>query len=275
MYQVAASRSHPAAIVFLLDQSNSMNEPIGGSHVPKAQVVADVVNNALYELILRTVKDPTEGPRHYYDLAVIGYSSEVDSALSGELLGRSFVPNDELARHPLRVAEQTTPDGRSVRKPVFVEPVANGWTYMCDALDMCGAMLAEWLADPGHQDSFPPIIVNISDGEATDGDPTVWAQRLRGLGTTDGKVLFFNVSVSGEAVQPVLFPGPDTHFPDKYSQQLFSMSSELPPFMAESAGRQGIPIVPGARGFVCNADIKALITAIQIGTSPTPVGGPR
>ena len=75
--------------------------------------------------------------------------------------------------------------------------------------------------------------------------------------------------------ESVYFPGPDAQFPESYAQQLFAMSSELPPFMAESAARQGIPMVPGARGFVCNADIKALITAIQIGTAPTPAGGPR
>jgi hypothetical protein len=252
-----------------------MTESIGGASVPKAIVLAEVVNNALYELILRTVKDPSEGPRHYYDLAVIGYSDDASSALSGVLADRSFVANDELARNPLRIDEQTGPDGRPVRKPVFVEPSSGGWTHMCAALDMCGRMLSEWLGEPSHQDSFPPIIVNISDGEATDGDPTVWSQRLRSLGTTDGKVLFFNVSLSAEAKQPIFFPGPDASFPDTYAQQLYLMSSELPPFMADSASRQGIPIVPGARGFVCNADIKALITAIQIGTAPTPAGGPR
>lgn len=274
MYQVPASRSHPMAIIFLLDQSQSMSEPIAGSDTPKAIVLADVLNNALYELILRTIKDPAEGPRHYYDLAIIGYSDEATSLLHGPMAGRSFVPNDELARNPIRIDERPGAGGGVSRKPIFVEPQSGGWTKMCAALDLCGSVLAQWLGNPAHAASFPPIIVNISDGEATDGDPTVWSQRLRSLGTTDGKVLFFNVSLSGEAVQPLFFPGPEVQLPDEFARQLFDMSSELPPFMADSAARQGIPIVPGSRGFVCNADIKALITAVQIGTAPTS-GGPR
>lgn len=274
MYQVPASRSHPVAILFLLDQSSSMSDSIGGANTPKAIVLAEVVNNAIYELILRTVKDPQEGPRHYYDIAIIGYHETAQSLLTGPFEGRPFVPNDELARHPLRIDDRPGPDGNVSRRPVFVEPDSGGWTNMCAALDLCGSVLATWLAEPAHHDSFPPIIVNISDGEATDGDPTIWAQRLKSLGTSDGKVLFFNVSLSSETATPLFFPGPETPLPDQYAQQLYAMSSELPPFMSDSAARQGIPMVPGARGFVCNADIKALITAIQIGTAPSP-GGPR
>ena len=272
MYQVPASRVHPICIVFLLDQSQSMSEPISGSTTPKAIVLAEVVNNALYELILRTVKDPREGPRHYYDIGLIGYSDEAHHLFSGPLAGRSLVSNSELAKSPVRVDTVDAGGGRMAKKPVFVEPVSKGWTKMCEALDLCGGLVNQWLQQPGHQNSFPPIVVNVSDGEATDGDPTEWSRRLRSLGTTDGNLLFFNVSLSSEAVAPLFFPTPGTPLPDNYSAQLFAMSSELPAFMADAAARQGLHVSPGARGFVCNADIKALVTALQIGTAPTPGG---
>ena len=179
MYQVPASRVHPICIVFLLDQSQSMSEPISGSTTPKAIVLAEVVNNALYELILRTVKDPREGPRHYYDIGLIGYSDEAHHLFSGPLAGRSLVSNSELAKSPVRVDTVDAGGGRMAKKPVFVEPVSKGWTKMCEALDLCGGLVNQWLQQPGHQNSFPPIVVNVSDGEATDGAPTEWSRRLR------------------------------------------------------------------------------------------------
>jgi Mg-chelatase subunit ChlD len=51
-----------------------------------------------------------------------------------------------------------------------MEPVARNGTPMCRALSYAGQLVSRWLAE--HPGCFPPIVLNLTDGEANDGDPT-------------------------------------------------------------------------------------------------------
>src|SRR6267154_1366666 len=67
------------------------------------------------------------------------------------------------------------------RVPVWVEPVHGYRTPMCQAVAVAGAHVYEWAS--AHPDSFPPIIINITDGMVTDSpyegaSLDEWAQRL-------------------------------------------------------------------------------------------------
>ena len=136
---------------------------------------------------------------------------------------------------------------------------------MCAALDRAGALAHRWIAS--FPDSFPPLVINLTDGEATDGDPQMWATRLRSLSTTDGPVLLFNLSLSSVPATPVLFPTSSAGLPSREAAALFEMSSLLPEIMLEGAGTLGEPVRLGARGFGCNADLKGIVTFLNIGTS--------
>jgi hypothetical protein len=267
MYQRRVDRQNPACFVFLVDQSYSMNEPCAGRpQQSKAQALAEAINNALYELVIRCVKNPTEGPRHYYDVGVIGYGANVGSAWGGSLASQGLVSIVDIANNPLRVEERDrSTTGGSSKAPVWFDATADGATPMSGAMDQAGRLIAGWVAD--HPDSFPPIIINISDGAATDGDPTVWTSRLTSLSTSDGNVLVFNVNLSAVGGDQVFFPSGTEPLGDDYARQMFEMSSELPGFMAEMAGMQGHTISAHARGFVFNADITSVVNFLQIGTS--------
>lgn len=278
MYAQQIDRSNPACLVLLIDQSGSMREPIAdGGGRSKADALAEAVNGLLYELVLRCIKNDAEGPRHYYDLAVLGYGGDsVASALGGELAGRELVSVVELANHPIRVEERATtaPDPdlagdvgtlpRGTRMPIWVDPVAAGGTPMSTALDRAGAVLAPWVRQ--HASSFPPIVVNISDGAATDGDPRVWSERIRSLSTDDGNVLLFNLNLSALGGEAVFFPSSPDDLSNDYARTLFEMSSPMPGYMASLAAAQHLPVGHGARGFVHNADVSALVRFLQIGT---------
>jgi hypothetical protein len=136
---------------------------------------------------------------------------------------------------------------------------------MCGALDRAGRLAAGWIQR--YPDSFPPIVLNLTDGEATDGDPLPWANRLRSLHSNDGNVLLFNLHLSGEVADPVLFPSSSDDLVDEHSRLLFEMSSELPPFMLEAASAQGSRVSAGARGFGFNADLRSIMTFLNVGTS--------
>ena len=66
---------------------------------------------------------------------------------------------------------------------------------MCEALTLATSTLETWVKE--HKFSYPPVVINITDGESTDGDPLEDAQVLRELSTQDGNVLLFNCHISG------------------------------------------------------------------------------
>jgi len=260
-YQRPIDRRLPGCLIFLLDQSGSMAEPIGGQpSTSKAEALADIINDLLHSIIRRCVKDPEGPPRHYYDLGIIGYGDVAKSAFGGALSDRQLASVAEIADATLRVDEH---DG--VLAPVWFNPVAEHRTAMCAAFDLAGQIASGWIAT--HQDSFPPIVLNVSDGKATDGNPAEWAQRLRGLRTADGELLLFNINLSSGARKPIAFPANAKDLPDDYSRQMFALSSPLPDFMRKHARERGMPADEGALGFVCNADISTVIQALTVGTT--------
>ena len=270
-YAAEISRANPTCFVFLIDQSESMRNPIGGGEVPmrKAEAVADAVNRLLSELSIKCAKE--DGVRDYFHVGVIGYGASVGPIFDGALAGRDLVPLSEAAAAPARLEERSRPaDSRTgaprppVKVPAWFHGVANGDTPMCAALDRARDAIGRWLAD--HPGSFPPVVVNITDGESTDGDPSQTAKALKQLTSIDGNVLLFNLHLSSDMSEPVVFPSDAARLPDEYARLLFEMSSVLPDDMREAAHRHDLSLDAGARGFVFNADISSIVQFLDVGT---------
>ncbi|MFE5290499.1 VWA domain-containing protein [Nocardia sp. NPDC056611] len=251
-----------------------MNDLIGGE-VPqkKSDVVADAINRLLTELSVKCAKE--EGVRDYFHVAIVGYGAAVGSAFSGALTGRDLVPLSEVADNPARVEERTkkVPDGAgglvetTVHFPLWMHPVAGGGTPMTRALRYAESLVRGWVERyPG---GFPPIVINLTDGESTDGAPTEAATAITSQATADGAVLLFNLHVSASGGTPVVFPSSDAGLPDTYAQTLFAMSSVLPSHMRSYAAAQGQQIGDTTRGFVYNADITSVVQFLDIGTRAT------
>src|SRR5579864_1005709 len=97
-YSAEISRANPSCFLFVIDQSGSMNDSIGGSETGKrkADGVSDAVNRLLQELTLKCVR--AEGQVwDYYSVGVIGYGASVGPAYGGALAGRELVPISQLA----------------------------------------------------------------------------------------------------------------------------------------------------------------------------------
>jgi hypothetical protein len=272
MYSAEISRANPTMFVFLLDQSASMQDQIGGEERQrKCDVVADALNRLLSELTIKCAKE--EGVRDYFSVSVIGYGgSNVGPALAGPLAGRILVPLSEIAASPARLESRTkkVPDGagglveQEVKFPIWVDPVANGGTPMVGALTRAQSVVSGWLNE--RPSCFPPVILNLTDGEANDGDPTGPAEALRQLASADGAALLFNLHVSSDNSSPISFPDNDAGLPNQYAKLLFNMSSGLPDHMRSYAQQQGIAVSEGTRGFVFNADVTSIVQFLDIGT---------
>jgi hypothetical protein len=272
MYSAEISRANPTSFVFLLDQSASMQDPIGsGEGQRKCDVVADALNRLLSELAIKCAKE--EGIRDYFYVSVFGYGgSGAGPALSGSLAGRDLVPLSEIAASPARLETRPkkVPDGagglvdQEIKFPVWVDPVANGGTPMSNALMKAQSVVSRWLSD--HPACYPPVILNLTDGEANDGDPAIPAGALRELASADGPVLLFNLHVSSDKNPPIIFPDNDAALPNQYARSLFNMSSILPDQMRTYAQQQGIAVSDNTRGFVFNSDMTSIVQFLDIGT---------
>jgi hypothetical protein len=274
-YQAEISRSNPSCFLFLIDQSGSMEDPFAGgeSSQRKADLLADAINRLLQNLVIKCAKE--EGIRDYFHVGVIGYGAKVGPALSGQLAGRDLAPISDIGNMPARIEERKkkVEDGagglveQTIRFPIWFDPICHGATPMCQAFNLAHDMLAHWL--PQHPDSFPPIVINITDGEATDGDPSTAADALRNLATSDGNVLLFNVHLSSKGAKPIEFPDNPAQLPDQHAQLMFELSSPLTPTMRTVAQQEGYIVAESSRGFVFNADMISVIKFLDIGTRPS------
>ena len=215
MYTQSITRTHRTAIILAIDGSGSMAEKIRfrNRQMTKAEAVATITNGMLFELIERARR--SDGVRDYYDIAVVGYSGEgVHSLLSAD---ETFVPVSALrnaVRNTRRVSiERRLPDGQPAFNEVtvseWIAPAASGQTPMYEALLYVHDLVEAWCRRPEHRESFPPLVFNITDGEASDSDEEELAQiagRIRSLGTDDGRALLVNIHLaSGDAAKGRIF----------------------------------------------------------------------
>ncbi|WP_227833329.1 VWA domain-containing protein [Nocardia macrotermitis] len=255
-----------------------MAEPWAETGQSKAQALALAVNNLLGNAVLLCSRGD-EQVHDYFEVGVLGYGAKVGGALYGTDESRLIVPVGHIAENPLRVDTVTrrVPDGaggvisEQQYLPVWVDPVADGATPMVAAFTAIEPVVESWCA--AHPSSFPPIVINVTDGMSTDGDPRDVVARIRKLATDDGPALIFNLHLSGVQGQQVRLPNSAAALSDPNAALLYELSSELPPAMLEAAAAMGYPVQSGARGFLYNADATTVIDFLDIGTrSVTPTG---
>lgn len=274
-YSAQISRASPACLLFLIDQSGSMEKPFPASTTnTKAATVADALNRLIQNLAIRSAKE--DGVRDYFHIGVIGYGKEIKAGLGGKAPHDILIPISRVGDFPIRVETRTrlVPDGagglvdQKVKFPVWFDPEANGKTPMCESLAMAGLAVKEFTAK--YPDSYPPIVLNLTDGLPTDGDPMDNARLIRSLTTSDGAVLLFNLLISSTPAPAVYFPADEAALDGNCAKLLFRMSSELPQKVWSAARSEGFDIPPRARGVVINADPTALVRFLDIGTRITP-----
>jgi hypothetical protein len=153
--------------------------------------------------------------------------------------------------------------------PWVVEETAYGRTPMKSAFEQI-IPIAENFAQ-NNPNSFPPVIVNITDGVPTDCDETELAgivSPIMNIATGDGAALVFNIHISPDTSSPVFLPGPGGSLPDSYAECLYSASSILPESLA-IIGRKdhGMTIPEDARCFAFNADSALLVKLLSLASS--------
>jgi hypothetical protein len=282
-YTQEISRERKACFLFLLDQSFSMEEPLGNSSRRKCDELVTAINAWLQNMAIRATGDV--GIKDWMDIGVIGYRTDqesqpiIESALQAPLASKTLVSITDIGNNPLRMdsVTQQLPDEdtgemieMATEMPVWVDPKAEGGTPMCHALHHTYEIVEKWIND--HRQSFPPIVINITDGESQDGDPVPYAEAIQSLSTDDGNVLLFNCHLSLTAADTFMFPASGEVLPDALARVLFKMSSPLPESICQRAIAEGYDLQTGARGMSYNANMVELIKFLDMGTRAATSG---
>ena len=240
---------HPGLIVFVLDQSSSMNGACPDKpEITKAERLAQIVNETIREIQLRCIKGAEDvAPRS--DIAVIGYHTEehgspiVESAWGGNLQGEWAVLIDKVADNPLDWEEAEQVVGSEVireKQPVWIRPFAEGGAPICSALWKAKEVVEQWINRDDPRPRRAPRVIHITNGENTEGvtaderltKPLEPAEAIRALETPDGNPLLVNCHIpspeTGDVTEQILYPVSEDELPTPYARMLFKMSSELP-----------------------------------------------
>ena len=277
MYNADITRTQKGAVVILIDQSGSMSEEVifAGKTTTKAAAVASVANSLIDELINNCHRHRTIGD--YFDLAVIGYGGESAASLLGSKGFRRITDVNNMPTATLvEPLSFRMPDGRVVEsvaeRRVWIEPQAKGRTPMGEALTMARKLLTSWCRH--NPQSFPPLVINITDGEATDATEEqllLLAEQIKATTTADGGTLLVNVHIASEydTVGPTLFfPSESEPLPvNRYTQLLWQMSSTFPePFNATIGEIKNSATRPPYRAMCYNSSAGQLFSLLNIGS---------
>jgi hypothetical protein len=181
--------------------------------------------------------------RDYYDIAVLGYSGDgVRSLVSPE---GSFTSPSRLAATRVRrekiSRERLLPSGRSAvavtERNLWIAEKAVGKTPMCEVMTRGLSLVEGWCRHRRNAGSYPPTLINITDGESSDGSAATIvsvAENIRRTGTSDGRTILMNIHLcapgrAGGGGEAVLFPSSPDELPDnRYARLLWDISSEMP-----------------------------------------------
>jgi uncharacterized protein YegL len=260
-------QANPGLIIFLLDQSASMSEEVGGR--PKSHLAAAAINQTIETLIERCRRGATIIEKA--DVGVIGYGSETRY----ELIKGIAALNQSFARIETQDTEVATPAGRqtlSVQHKVWIEPRHENSTPMAEALDMAAGKLREWVAR--YPDAPPPVVINVTDGAPNDlrngGDGSATkaaAARLRMLGGSVELCLLLCVHIANDSAASILFPAERGDVKGKYQQLLFDISSGLPTELFSLAKSKGMAVRNGSRLLAINSSPNDLLRILDFGSS--------
>jgi len=288
-YRKFWERKFRGLLIFLLDQSGSMLQQVevGGKTYTNGLMATAALNELIYTISNNISVDPVTGLlKDSCDILVLGYGDQVVPLLGG---GRPApVSVSELISKPTGYSKVEV--GRNIQGRVIqVEENRPFWvtysdrgskrTEMAIALQQANQAIRTWLeGDKRRYQSFPPIVVNITDGmHYGSGNPVMEAARIRELATYDGHVLLFNCHLTSHGRQRIVFPQKTETIstqitdPDErdWAGQLFNMSSLIPRTIIRRAQNlYHVALEDQARGFIYNASPGDLMNFLRWGTQP-------
>ena len=255
---------HPGLILILVDQSASMTESYGGQ--TKSDFAAMAVNRVIDEIGMACQQGSKIKDRCF--IGVVGYGASVDVLIGGMI---SQISNSPKRTQKIKKKESDGAGGLvdvEIDMPIWLDSTADNGTPMAEAFEVAHDVVQTWIQN--NPNNFPPVVINITDGQPNDQNKTrAAAQRLMNLNTTDGNVLILNAHISTANVAEDKLPNSNQGLHDQYAKFLFDLSSVLPPTLIAAAQKVGFSPQQNAHGFVFNAGPETMIKLLNFGSLGT------
>ncbi|SRR5579875_2248924 len=245
MYTQPATGLTPALVIYLLDASDSMNEPCGATS--KIDLVNQTLRAAIKDMVRRSMRDGM--PQKRYRLAIFAYSTSVVDVLGG-------------IRDLPELLQMGTP-----------ELSAGGVTDTAGAFAAVEALLRAHLHE--YQRCPAPLVCHLTDGQFTTVDPSPMINRIKAMSVPDGSVLVENIYFADHMLRkPVSdwkqWPGVlrANDLTNEYAQFLYDLSSPLPETYRQNINNFGYHLQPGAALFFpgFHSDLVRLAFAVSAAT---------
>ncbi len=275
-YTKKISTFNPTLIFILEDKSTSMRDEWESQS--KAHTSSKIVNQLLHELI--KLNSSGESIRDRCFVAIIGYGTNVEPILFGKLseIADSFQNTFSIVHYEKDATGNSVATEMTI--PQWVEPTTAGSTPMAEAFEKSYEVISNWLSainpltNHPYQESFPPIVINITDGVPNDlqqggngVQTTMAANKLMNLSSDNGNLLLYNFHIGSSGGNELQFPNDVLQLTNKYAQFLYNISSTIPIPLIKDAELSGFYPKPNARGLIYNGRAETLIQMLNFGTS--------
>ena len=270
------SSAHPGELIFLLDQSGSMEKEFYNGK-SRAYFAAMAINN----LIDYTIEKNYNGtrPKDRCHIAVIGYDTNVRCIVEGflsDLDSKTDTPEAPVEQvETLLLGHNGQTSTASTDLPLWVSPRSGGTTNMKGAFELALEIIKKWMTT--CPDNPAPVIINITDGEP------FWSMKkvsecmdevrsvvdeIKQIDTKDGKVQLFNVLI-GNGTDSCVFPREIASNWNENERFLFDISTIIPnsDTFKSAAKKNGLNLQPDSRGVALNVGGKDLVKVIDFGSS--------
>lgn len=281
MYQQSITHLNRSAVIIAIDCSVSMQSwtYLRHTRMRKMEAAALITNYTIDEIVVRATRG--NEIRNYYDIAVVGYSGDGVEVIIGDHSDNLVDIKSLFEVMPQPSCYQITQQnskGEAITTPLtlheWVKPKACGTTPLYEALILIKSMLSDWCNNPHNRHSFPPLVINISDGCCSDGDyneVVEIAKDIQVLRTTDGTTTFVNILLTTDREireEPLMFPSLDEFTPSTDEEQLLhEMSSILPSELDDALCKlTGYKSNKTRKCFARNASICEILAMADIGT---------
>lgn len=276
-YTQVISPEYRGLFIIAIDQSASMQEAFAhySMIVSKSEVASMVASALIDEIVMHSGKDNNICDTcPYCDIAVLGYSGSSAYPLLSE---NSFIlPITYFEQHSPEIITRTFEylrDGDHLELVTenyheWITPHACGATPMADMFSLVNQIVYDWCNNPSNYDSFPPIVLNITDGYDDTNTPDLTqskAEELKSNLTNHGHALLFNIFIDSDPeTERLTFPNIDSIPANHPAEALATTASLLPERFHAIAKHYNPTAQPPYRAVCYNATILNIIPMLDI-----------
>ena len=268
-YENNLESSNPGCIVFLIDQSGSMGSMWDKSGYSMAYGASQAVNKAIGEIAVRCTKEGECKPRAM--IGVYGYHHDkVEWGITDTASEQGGLASITII--DANVKDEIFDDEEETFVPIFVKETAGGGTPMAEALEQIVGIVENFAQN--HPNSYPPIVINITDAISTDmdiNDLTTKCSAIKTITTSDGNALVWNIHISNTSSETELCPEDGSSMPDVLAQAMLDAASHVPDKAKGYAqAMYGWNLGEEAKCMAYNAEAKDLVRLLSFASSVAP-----